>query len=70
MKKRDIAKGVLHSLLHKLLLTNVEKLLDNFAKPSLGKNANSLWKLVNHWFDQDVIGHIANEAVPCIKWRR
>ncbi len=62
MRKRDILRGIYLSLLHKLNLVDIEKLLDNFVLPYAGRPATDIENLVKQWFEEQVTTHLSQEA--------
>lgn len=64
----QVCKGIFFSLLHRLNLLNVEKVMDAFAEPYQGMNEAELIAITRPWFKKDVIPFIAQEIKERISW--
>lgn len=70
LSKWELLKGAWLSALHKLHLVNIEKLLDEMAKPYKGKRHSELKAMTDAWFENTVTPHISKEAVERIAWHK
>ncbi|MBX7148091.1 HAD-IB family hydrolase [bacterium] len=65
-----IVKAFFLSLLHKVDLVDIERILDDFAKPYAGKTEVQIWDMVIPWFEKDIKPYLAQEAKKQIAWHK
>ncbi|MBI2337368.1 MAG: HAD family hydrolase [Deltaproteobacteria bacterium] len=70
MTRWDVGRGIFYSLLHKINIINIEKLLDSFVTIYRGWDEQRLLNLTQDWFEKDVKYLLAAQAFEKIVWHK
>lgn len=62
----QLVKGLWYTLLHRIDLVDVEKMLDKFTLPYKGRSDEELRTMLDGWFDSHVLPLVAKEAQKTI----
>ncbi len=66
MSRLQLLRGLWLTLLHKIDLVNIEKMLDDFTLPYNGRKDVDLKNMLDTWFDSHVLPRVSKTAVEAI----